>query len=141
VLFVTLELPKGTRIERTSDRLVEALGWIRSDPAVLDTSAALGTAYPDIFTSRMSRRDGGHLADILVRLRVGHDATTTAPRLRARLADLVGVKVSIEELAYGPPVTHPVLLRIFGADHAELRHIAEDVKRELRAIPAPSTSR
>ena len=134
VLFVTLELPKGTRLERTSESLVKALAQIHDDPAVLDTSAGLGMAYPEIFTSRMNRLVGSQFADILVRLKPGQETTATASRLRRRLADLVGVSVSIEELAYGPPVAHPILVRVYGEDYVELRRIAEDVKAKLRTI-------
>jgi multidrug efflux pump subunit AcrB len=134
VVFVGLELPKGARLEHTSEKLVEALTLLGRDPGVLDTSAALGMAYPDIFTSRISSIAGSHVADVLVRLRPGEDPSESAVRLRRRLADLVGVKVSVQELSYGPPVTHPVVLRVFGEDHVELRRIAEEVKARLRAI-------
>jgi multidrug efflux pump subunit AcrB len=135
VLFVTLELPKGMQLERTSESLVKALAQIHDDPAVLDTSAGLGMAYPEIFTSRMNRLVGSQFADVLVRLKPGQDTTVTASRLRRRLADLVGARVSIEELAYGPPVAHPILVRVAGEDYLELRRIAEDVKAKLRTIP------
>jgi multidrug efflux pump len=135
VLFVSLELPKGTRVEKASEKLVEATEIITKDAAVRDTSATIGMAYPEIFTSRMGQHGARDLADVLVRLREGEDPGTVAPRLRRSLADLVGVRVSVEELAYGPPVAHPIIVRIFGHDYAELRTIAAEVKERLAAVP------
>jgi multidrug efflux pump subunit AcrB len=134
VVFVVLELPKGSRLERTSEKLVEALALIGRDRGVHDTSAALGMAYPDIFTSRISSIAGSHVADVLVRLKPGEDPAESASRLRGRLADLIGVKVSVAELSYGPPVAHPVVLRVFGEEHAELRQIADEIKAHLRSL-------
>jgi multidrug efflux pump len=133
-LFVALELPKGTRIEKTAERLGQAITLIQADASVLDTSAVLGGPYPEIFSSRVSHTAGTHVADILVRLRPGSDPTRTASRLRLAVADLVGVNASVEELAYGPPVRHPVVLRIHGDDYPELRRIAEEIKAKLRSI-------
>jgi multidrug efflux pump len=134
-LFVGLELPKGSRLERTSEKLSEATRRIQQDPAVLDSSAVLGGAYPEVFSSRVSHVSGSHVADMLVRLREGSDPTRAASRLRVALADMVGVNASVEELAYGPPVQHPIVLRIHGDDYLELRRLAEEAKARLRAIP------
>ncbi len=134
-LFVGLELPKGARLERTSEVLTDACRRIQADPSVLDTSAVLGGPYPEIFSSRVSHSQGSHVADVLVRLREESDPVRVASRLRPALADLVGVNASVEELAYGPPVRHPIVLRIHGDDYLELRRLAEAAKKRLRAIP------
>jgi multidrug efflux pump subunit AcrB len=135
VVFVALELPKGSRLEKTAEKLTSACALIQQDPAVRDTSAVLGGPYPEIFSSRSSHVAGTHVADVLVRLQEGSSPTLVASRLRQRLADLVGVNVSVEELAYGPPVKHPIVLRIYGDDYPELRRIAEEIKGQLRSIP------
>ncbi len=134
-LFVGLELPKGARTELTAAKLSEACRRIQADPAVLDTSAVLGGSYPEVFSSRVSRPGGSHVADVLVRLQPGSDPVRTASRLRPALAEIVGVNASVEELAYGPPVRHPIVLRIHGDDYLELRRLAEEAKARLRAIP------
>ncbi len=133
-LFVALELPKGTRLERTAEKLTDACRRIQADASVLDTSAVLGGPYPEVFSSRVSHSEGTHVGDVLVRLKAGSDPVVSASRLRLALADLVGVSASVEELAYGPPVRHPVVLRIHGDDYVELRRIAEQAKATLRAI-------
>ncbi|HVO12727.1 MAG TPA: efflux RND transporter permease subunit [Vicinamibacteria bacterium] len=134
-LFVALELPKGSRLESTSLKLAEACRRIQEDPSVLDTSAVLGGPYPEVFSSRVSHAEGSHVADVLVRLHDGDDPVQAASRLRRRLADLVGVNVNVEDLVYGPPVRHPVVLRIHGDDYLELRRLAEQAKERLQAIP------
>jgi multidrug efflux pump subunit AcrB len=135
VLFVKLELPRGTRVEGISGKLVEATAILAKDPAVRDSSATIGMAYPEIFTSRMGQYGERDLADVLVRLKEGEDPGRVAPRLRRSLADLVGVRVSVEELAYGPPVRHPIIVRIFGQDYEELRRVAAEVKERVAAVP------
>lgn len=135
VLFVNLELPKGTRFDRTAEKLVEVVAIVSRDRAVRDTSATVGTSYPEVFSSRLGGAVGSHLADVMVRLREGEDPTAVASRLRRALADVVGVNAKVEELAYGPPVSHPVLIRVYGDDHAELRLVAEEIKDRLRATP------
>jgi multidrug efflux pump len=134
VLFVSLELPQGSRLERVSEKLVAATELIGRDPAVDHTSALVGGTYPAIFSSRIGPASGNHVADVLVHLRAGRDATRTATRLRRSLADLPGVRASVDELFFGPPVPHPIFVRVFGEDHAKLRAIAEEIKAELRQI-------
>jgi multidrug efflux pump subunit AcrB len=135
VLFASVELPKGTRLERVSEKLVEATQILRRDPAVAESSAVVGGVYPAVFSSRMGPATGGNVADILVGLKPGADSTRTAERLRGALGEIAGVRVVVDELSFGPPVPHPVLVRIYGDDHLLLRSIAEEVKRELRTIP------
>jgi multidrug efflux pump len=134
VVLVTLELPKGARLERVSEKFVAANEILRRDPAVTDVSAVVGGAYPAVFSSRMGAA-GTHVADVLVRLTPEADAARTAARLREKLSDLPGVKVKVDELWFGPPVAHPVLVRVFGDDHTRLRAIAEEIKAELARIP------
>lgn len=133
VFFVLLELPKGSRLETTSAKATEALALIHQDAGVEDTSAVVGGGYPQIFGGRISRRASGELADILVRLKPGETSEEAAPRIRARLKDLTGVNVVVEELWHGPPVAHPIIIRVYGDDYPRLRAHAEAVKAQLRS--------
>lgn len=135
VLFVTLELPRGARLEFVSEKYLSATAIIKKDPAVIDTSAVIGGSYPVIFGSRDKRNQENNIADILVRLKPHTDSTQTAIRLRQAMADLVGVKVAVDELSYGPPVPHPIFIRIMGSEHQKLRSIAEEVKAKLGQFP------
>lgn len=133
-LFVRLELPKGARLEDTARKTTEALARLQEDPGVEDTSGLVGSGYPQIFTGRLSRRPSTEVADILVRLKKGHAPEKVAGRFRSRLRDLTGVNVVVQELWYGPPVAHPILIRVYGDDYGQLRAYAEEVKQKLRGL-------
>jgi multidrug efflux pump subunit AcrB len=132
--FVLLELPKGTRLETTAAKATQALELLHQDPAVEDTSATVGSGYPQIFLGRLARRQGSDIADILVRLKKGEDSGVVAPRVRQKLQSIPGINVVTEELWHGPPVAHPILIRVFGDDYTKLRAYAEEVKAQLRAL-------
>ncbi len=135
ILFVSLELPKGARLDLVSEKYLAATALIRKDLSVSDVSAVLGGVYPAIFSSRDGHSKGNNTADIMVRLKPHADSVHTATRLRQAFSDLVGVKVTVEELSYGPPVSHPIFVRIMGDDHVKLREIAEEAKAQLQKIP------
>lgn len=133
-LFVLLELPKGARAEATARKAAEALEIIHRDPAVEDTSALVGAGYPHIFTGRLTRRQSDELADVFVRLRKDYTTDDAALRLRKSLRDLTGVNVVVEELWNGPPVAHPIIIRVYGDEYIKLRAYAEEVKAQLQKL-------
>ncbi len=135
VLFVSLEAATGTRLETTAARMAEATLLLEQDPQVLDTSGMVGESFPEIFSSHIGPGRGSHVADLFVRLRPGTDPVACGQRVRQLLSNLVGMRVKVEELNYGPPTKHPVLVRIYGLDHKVLQAQAEDVKARLRGIP------
>jgi len=135
VLFVSLQLPNGSRLERVEEKLGAATELLRRDPAVTETSAVVGGTFPAVFSSRIGPPASHSVADILVKLERRADSSRVATRLRETLASLPGVKVRVDELSYGPPVRHPIFVRIFGDEHAKLRSHAEQIKARLAAIP------
>jgi multidrug efflux pump subunit AcrB len=134
-LFVSLQLPKGTRDELTAEKTREALGLIRQDPDVRTTSATVGSGYPAIFGSRIYHRESKDYADLYLQLREGSTSAVVAERLRGRLAGVQGVRLAVEELWYGPPLAHPIVIRVIGDDYGRLRAYAEEVKAQIRSHP------
>lgn len=134
VLFVGLELSRGSRLEHSSARMAEAIAILEKDEDVQDASGVAGESYPAIFVAHQGPGRGSHVADVLVRLRKGRDPLVVGERVRRSLSDLVGVKVKVEELSYGPPLSHPVLVRVYGQDYEVLKVQAEAIKGKLREI-------
>jgi multidrug efflux pump subunit AcrB len=127
-LFVGIQLPKGTDDEITAQRVAEAVAIIQKDPEVSATSAVIGGGYPKIFGGRVGPKDSRDVGDIFVQLKEGHTSLAIAQRLRKDLSQLRDVDVSVDELWYGPPVAHPVTIRLFGDDYLRLRAYAEELK-------------
>jgi multidrug efflux pump subunit AcrB len=134
VLFVSVELPRGTDESVTAQKVARVVAELRKDPDVRSTSAVIGAGYPQIFIGRATRAAEKDFGDILVQLE-SPSSDATARRLRASLAAIPGVKTTVEELYHGPPVPHPILIRVEGDDYGRLRQYAEEIKGNLRAIP------
>jgi multidrug efflux pump subunit AcrB len=134
VLFVSVDLPRGTDESVTAEKVALVAAELRRDPAVRATSAVIGGPYPTIFLGRAVHPASKDYGDVLVQLSSA-STDVVARRLRTRLADIPGVKVSVEELYHGPPVPHPIMIRVEGDDYAKLRHHAEDIKARLRDVP------
>ncbi len=135
VLFVSVTLPRGTDPEITGDKLRDTLQVLAKDPDVAQTSAVLGAGYPWIFLGRHTRGERKDFADVLVRLKPHAHERDVAQRLRRSLMDVTGAALTVEELYYGPPVVHPILVRVYGDDYDKLRTYAEAVKEHLRSRP------
>ncbi len=133
VLFVTVELPRGTDEAVTAQKLALVTAELRKDPAVRSTSAVIGAAYPQIFLGRASRPMSSDFGDILVGVAGASEGVAT--RLRQRLGTIPGVRITVEELYHGPPVAHPITVRVQGDDYAQLVRYAEQIKARLRELP------
>jgi multidrug efflux pump subunit AcrB len=135
-LFVTVAMPRGTHLDRTAEKVAEAVAIIEQDPTVLDTSAVVGEGYPHIFYgARISHRASSDFGDILVHPRAGEPSSKLAARLRQSLSAIIGANINVEELYTGPQVPHPVNIRLYGDDYLRLREYAEAVKDKVRAVP------
>ncbi len=135
LLFVDLDLPRGSSDSRVMERTAAAVAIISKDPDVASTSAVLGGAYPPVFVGRGRKTNNVAMSDILVQLRRGARVGSAAARLRRALADIPAVDCKVEELYKGPSVPHPVLIRVTGDSYDDLAQYAEKVKQILRAEP------
>jgi multidrug efflux pump subunit AcrB len=134
VLFVTVDFPPGTDNSITARKVSDIVTLLRKEPDVASTSAVLGGAYPSIFIGRGIHASTSDFADIKVALRSSSSDKLTG-RLRASLANIPGVRTTVEELYHGPPVPHPIAIRIEGDDYETLQVYAEKAKAKLRAVP------
>jgi multidrug efflux pump subunit AcrB len=133
-LSVSVELAAGTDDSVTAQKVVQIVREIRKDSEVRSTSAIVGGAYPQVFLGRVSHAPSKDFGDILVQVDAGASARV-AGRLRATLASIPGARISVEEVYFGPPVAHPIVIRLEGDDYAKLRTHAEALKASLRKIP------
>jgi multidrug efflux pump subunit AcrB len=133
-LFVRVRTAPGTPLEETTEKVSKVLDVITASADVVDTSTVIGGGYPPIFTGRIPPRNDPSTADVLVRTRDGRSAAV-AGSLRTALAALPGIEAQIDELYHGPPVAHPITLRVAGSDLDVLRGYADQIEGQLRTMP------
>jgi HAE1 family hydrophobic/amphiphilic exporter-1 len=134
-LFVSLELAQGAHLDQTLAKVQEGLQILQRDPAIESLSAMAGGGFPQVIGERISPPEGSHVGDILVRLKADQDSAQTATRLRRTLRDLVGATCAVDELWLGPPVGHPIQVRVYGNDYGKLRSLAQEIKQQIRSLP------
>jgi multidrug efflux pump subunit AcrB len=130
-LFVGVELPRGTDEAITALKVAEVVAELHKDPVVRGTSAAIGAAYPIVFAGRAPHASSKDYGDVLVSL-TSASTTAIATRLRQKLSAIPGAKITVDELYNGPPVTHPIVIRVQGDDYAKLGQYAGAIKERLR---------
>jgi multidrug efflux pump subunit AcrB len=133
--FVSIELPRGTGEAQTSQTVSHVLKALRKHPFVKETSAVIGGGYPPIFIGRATPYASTDLADVLVRLVPGYSSQQATRQIAQTLAEFPGIRSHVEELYSGPPVPHPIMVRVMGDDYKVLRAYAEDIKTILRREP------
>ena len=133
-LFVSVEMAKGTHLDLTTQKVQEVMRVLQQDGSVEVASAVAGGSFPAV-TDHPGLGEDSNLGDIMVRLREEADTRVVATRLRQSLSGVVGAKLSVDELWVGPPVSDPIVVRIYGDDFDQLRGLADEVKNRLKSIP------
>jgi multidrug efflux pump subunit AcrB len=133
-LFVGVEMPRGTDEWATAEHVARVVAEIAKEPEVKSTSAIIGGSYPTVFLGRASRPASKDIGDVMVELR-GPSTSELVDRLRSRLASVPGANVTVQELYTGPPVDHPVVIRVQGDQTEKLSEYAERIRQRLRFVP------
>ncbi len=135
LLFVRVEMPRGTRIDVTAGAVSRVVKAIRQQPIVYGTSGVIGFCYPTIFIGSGTPWFSSDIGDVLVRTAPGVASKDAARAVEKVLADFAGIRTHVEELYTGPPVLHPIMIRVTGDDYESLRVYAERIKALLREQP------
>lgn len=137
---VILDMPAGTRIEKTEAVLREMGQELTKVPEVLNYQIYAGTAAPINFNGLVRQyymRQSSTLGDIQVNLvdkSERHDkshviASHIRPNLKA-IADKYSANVKVVEVPPGPPVLSPIVAEVYGpSDEARL-----SVAKKIRSI-------
>ena len=142
---VILDMPQGTRLEKTDRVLREMAQALAALPEVQDLQIYAGTAAPINFNGLVRQynwREGPHLGDIQVNLvdKSLRQDQSHAIALRARpLVQAVAQKhagrVKVVEVPPGPPVLSPIVAEIYGPTDEGRRAVARSVREALAQTP------
>ena len=135
LLFVSIDMPRGTREAETSRRVAQLVKTVRAQPFVQETSAVIGGGYPPIFIGRAGPLASPDVGDIMVRLLPGTSSRAATAQLERTLSKFAGVRTHVEELYTGPPVPHPIIIRVTGDDYEALQRYADQIKTIMRNQP------
>jgi multidrug efflux pump subunit AcrB len=135
-IFVDLDLPSGTRVERT-DRVVREVERRLAETPDLSVMAASSGAgsQADFFTGGQGDVTQGRLSlDLLDREERSQSSFLTMDWIREQVRDLTGAEIEIDRPDEGPPVGDPLSIEVSGPDFATLGTLAERIQREIEDI-------
>lgn len=136
-IFVDVEMPPGTRLEKTDEVTREIERRLAGLPDVKVVAAGSGAGSQSEF--------GGGAGGDATKARVAidlHDlkersqnSFVTLDEVRRRTADLPGATIDVDRPQEGPPVGLPLAIEISGNDFTMLGSIAARVRQVIADIP------
>jgi multidrug efflux pump subunit AcrB len=142
---VVVDMPNGTRLEKTDAVLREIAQALTKLPEVKDIQVYSGLSAPINFNGLVRQynlRDASHLGDLQVNLvdKALRDQQSHAIAMRARpivqaIAARHGARVKVVEVPPGPPVLSPVVAEIYGPTDEGRRQLAQSVRDLLESTP------
>ncbi|HDQ45929.1 MAG TPA: efflux RND transporter permease subunit [bacterium] len=135
LLFIRVETPVGSALERTeaAARFVE--NTLESYPQIRNVTVTVGHGNPRIYYNQFMKRRSATHADILVEAERydRSDFDRLVREWRERFALYPGARIEVKELEQGPPVEAPVAVRIQGNNLEVLRRVSADVEALIRS--------
>ena len=134
---VNIDAPSGTRIEMTDHyaAAVEAeVARIGDDLKAYVT--AIGVPIDaQLSGGTMPSHQGQITMEFVDMEDRGISSRVALERLRGRLADFTGARLTVDKMEEGPPTGKPVNIEITGDDFDVLGELAQRIAEEIRAIP------
>ena len=142
---VVVDMPNGTRLEKTDAVLKEMALALTQLPEVQDIQVYAGLSAPINFNGLVRQynlRQAPHLGDLQVNLvdksmreQKSHAIAMQARPLVQAVAARHGARVKVVEVPPGPPVLSPVVAEIYGPSDEGRRELAQAVRGLLEATP------
>jgi multidrug efflux pump subunit AcrB len=136
-IIVDVDLPPGTRVERT-DEVVRELERRLAETPDLETMAASAGAGSQAQFGASARGDvtqGRITLDLLDREDRSQSSFATMEWVRERTAGLPGVEIDVKRPDEGPPVGQPLEIELAGDDFEELGEIAARIESAIEDVP------
>jgi multidrug efflux pump subunit AcrB len=140
-VYITIETPPGTDVDITEQVAARIEGIVREKvPEAVRVVSTIGYRGASAFEIRAGEGASSDFAEITVELTDGKEyARPTHKEIQARIRPLIdqipGANIRFRPLAWGPPQSAPIVVKILGPDVEELRRISAQVKDILARIP------
>lgn len=131
-LYINLDLPSGTTLERTDQQTRSIVEQIRSKHDVSYVSADIGRTY--LASSMGAGGTGPNVSEITINLKQ-KNSTVIAEQLRREFAAYSAGTLSVIEQSGGPPAGADVQIKLLGDDLNQLDIYAGRVEEYLKKQP------
>ncbi len=131
-IFVTMELPLGTSIEKTDETSRQVEEIINNTIApykhiIKSVTTAVGSGKGNMFENEKSpNKSLTSISFVEFKLRGDLNTTDIMQELSANFEDFVGAKIFVEREDQGPPVGAPINIEVSGDDFEQLIRITDD---------------
>jgi multidrug efflux pump subunit AcrB len=136
--YMLIELPTGTSLQATSDKLreIEEIVTELPEDELASFNTRIGTNYSDVFVMAESE----NYAAMKVRLTPYSERSRDADQIVEELRQQTNQIEGVEEIIYGiesggPPVGKPVSIRIVGSDDELRKALTDSIEAALASIP------
>lgn len=138
-LYVSIEAPKGTPVEKTSGISEQIEALLLTYPEIDTFVANVGITGADSFEDFGGGGSNSTKARIIIDLiptdKRERSSIDIAKELREKVKDVSGAKITVDELQNGPPTAAPVEMRLQGTDLEALKVVAQGYMDVLKTIP------
>ena len=136
-IYVDIELPPGTRLEKTDRIVLEIERRIKDIPDMKTMSGGSGQGSQSDFGSSggTGSTQGRIILDLLDREERQQSSFLTMDEIRVKVSDFAGVNVEVDRPEEGPPVGLPVVIEVSGDDFEMLGAISSKVQALISDIP------
>jgi len=136
-IYVDVELPPGTRIEKT-DRVIQSLEErLKETPDLKTMAAGTGEGSQNDFGSSGATglAQGRIILDLIDREERSQNSFKTLEEARQVVEGIPGVVIEVDRPEEGPPVGLPVVIEISGDDFEKLGELSAKIQTLITDIP------
>jgi CzcA family heavy metal efflux pump len=135
-IYVDVEMPSGTRLEKTDSVVRELESRLRDLPDIRVMAAGTGAgAQSEAFTGSGGSPTGGRIVlDLLDRQDRSQSSFITMEQARERVQGIPGAVIEVDRPEEGPPVGDPVSIELSGDNFEVLGGIAQRIRRKIADV-------
>jgi multidrug efflux pump subunit AcrB len=135
LFYVNIEMPNGTPLETTVDKVLEVEQKIRKHLRPGEVRSVV--SYAGQMFTEMAPFQGAHYGQILLALKPKTDALRSVDAMvESMRADVTATsgpsKIFFLTLAGGPPTSKPISIKVRGDEIEDIRNAAEALKKVMR---------
>ncbi|UJW77347.1 efflux RND transporter permease subunit [Rhizobium sp. SL42] len=135
-ILVDLWLPEGTSISEVERQATILEGRILKEDDQRFVATYIGEGAPRFFLPLDQQLRNPNYAQLLVMAKNEEGRERLITKIRDMLAaDFPDIRGKVDRLFLGPPTGWPVQMRVSGPDRAEVRRIADEVKKAFNTNP------